>query len=78
MVLSGCSSVPKTSVEVVPTHRPVLQQSLLEVCPDLPLLENRTYTQGEALDVLSEWIVLYKQCQFKQKELARFAIENSK
>ena len=72
--LVGCAS---TEMVPVPTKRPVPQQSLLMPCQDLPAFENRAYTQGEVVEVLSQWISYYKLCSYKQEALAKFCQENS-
>ena len=71
--LSGCTSIPKaTPLDVVPVTRPVLQQTLISPCSELPAFESRVYSQGETVDVLTEWITLYNECSYKHAELVKF------
>lgn len=75
MTLSACSTTPTTTIEVTPPKKPVLQQNLVSECPDLPKLTKEWYSQGEVVDILSEWISMYRQCQYKHSETVKFIEE---
>lgn len=47
-------------------------------CPAWQPLQNREYTEGEVLDLLTSWITSYQRCRFKHSELAKFIELNSK
>ena len=74
VLVTGCATSPDPTytVEVTPPKRPVLQQNLVSECPDLPKLDKTCYNQGEVVDILTEWIALYKKCQYKHAETVRF------
>lgn len=73
ILLSGCT----TSYVPVECPKPVVQESLLAYCPNLPKLKVKDYTQGDTVDFLSSWIKLYKECQLKHQALVDY-IRNRK
>lgn len=76
IALTGCSTVNK-SVEVVSPNRPVVQESLMAECLAWQPLQNKEYTEGQVLDLLTTWITSYQQCRFKHQELAKFIRANT-
>lgn len=70
MGLTGCSTVV--------VQAPVVQESLMAECPAWQPLQNKEYTEGEVLDLLTTWITSYQRCRFKHSELVKFIELNSK
>ena len=76
IALTGCSTVTK-HIEVVSPNRPVVQESLMAECPAWQPLQNKEYTEGEVLDLLTTWITSYQRCKFKHQELVKFIRSNN-
>ena len=46
-------------------------------CPAWQPLQNKEYTEGQVLDLLTTWITSYQRCRFKHQELAKFIRANN-
>lgn len=67
LILSGCTTPTPILDE---QHHMTLQRELLRPCDPLMTLQEKSYTQAQALEVIKVWSMQYKDCQAKQKALA--------
>ncbi len=72
LCLAGCTSMQPQLTDNIgqSAEQAALQQDLLEPCPSLPKLEERTYTQQESFNVMKTWASMYYNCSKKHQALA--------